>query len=96
VAGRFRKASCEASGDQLAPSGHSVAQALVGRNIHRSFSAHAAVAPKRLRSSDREASERHMRQHEISGDVLPVKRFKFAQRKFVQCDSDFSNQRRTA
>jgi hypothetical protein len=45
---------------------------------------------------DQEVSKGHTRQHEISDDVFPVKRFKFARRKFVQRNSDFSNQRRTA
>src|SRR5262245_2005762 len=83
VAGRLRKASCAASGDQLAPSGHSLAQALVGRNIHRSFPARTAVAPKRLLFGIRKRASGNSSQHEISDDVFPVKRFKFARRKFV-------------
>jgi hypothetical protein len=68
VAGWLRKASCEASGDQLAPSSHSVAQALVGRNIHRSFPARSAVAPKRLLFGIRKRASGNSRQREISDD----------------------------
>jgi len=57
-----------------------VAQALVGRNIHRSVPTRAAVAPNRFAPRDQEVSERRARQHEISDDVFPVKRFKLVRK----------------
>jgi hypothetical protein len=64
-----------------------VAQALVGRKIHRSFPAPLPWHQNGFALRVQGTSERHARRHEISDGEFPVKRFKARAKKI--CETRF-------